>query len=188
MPERITVRALRAEEWAAARDLRLRALQDPVAGKAFFETLDAARARPDAAWQELVRSLSPDDPGSRDGRQLVGVASGGEFVATLTVRLQRAGEGEFGGGTITRDRGMLLGVWVAPEARGQGVLDELVDAAGAWTASRGVDRMTLWVHEENLRAQRVYARLGFTPTGQRVVEAIGPEIAMERVLGEAPAP
>ncbi|WP_462418554.1 GNAT family N-acetyltransferase [Kytococcus sp. Marseille-QA3725] len=179
----LEVRGIHAHEWRRVWDVRLRALQDPAAEGAFFQRHDEALALSPEDWQEAARVHGPD-PAEPEARQFV-ATDGTEWVATLTVRLQRAGEPEFGGGEIDGDRGMLLGVWIDPDHRGRGLLGRLVGAAADWTAAQGVPRLDLWVHEDNLRAQRAYARLGFEPTGQRVVEAIGPEIAMRREVGGA---
>lgn len=46
------IRPVRAEEWALAKELRLAALQDPVAPVAFLETYEQAVAQPDEFWQD----------------------------------------------------------------------------------------------------------------------------------------
>ena len=57
------------------------------------------------------------------GRQFVAVDAAGEWVATLTVRLEAEGAPAFGGGVIARDRGMLLADWIEDKVethRGRG--------------------------------------------------------------------
>ncbi len=46
------VRSINADEWPAAKALRLVALRDPIAHLAFLETYEQAAARPDSFWQE----------------------------------------------------------------------------------------------------------------------------------------
>ena len=52
------IRSVRAGEWAAAKELRLAALRDPVAHLAFLETYEEAAARPDSFWQERTASAA----------------------------------------------------------------------------------------------------------------------------------
>lgn len=46
------VRAVRAEEWERAKEIRLAALRDPAAPIAFLETYEQALTKPDVFWQE----------------------------------------------------------------------------------------------------------------------------------------
>lgn len=55
----------------------------------------------------------------------------------------------------------LASLWVAPEHRGSGLVDRLVEAVADDARSLGGRRLALWVLRSNARAQRVYARLGF---------------------------
>ncbi|MEU7636971.1 GNAT family N-acetyltransferase [Streptomyces sp. NPDC039016] len=71
------------------------------------------------------------------------------------------------------------GLFVAPEAQGGGTGEKLVEHAAARYGA-----LTLEVFEENDRARRFYAHLGFTERGRRIDEQTGhPLIAVER---EAP--
>ncbi|MFF2806027.1 GNAT family N-acetyltransferase [Streptomyces sp. NPDC058000] len=71
------------------------------------------------------------------------------------------------------------GLFVAPEAQGGGTGGKLVEHAAARYGA-----LSLEVFEENARARRFYARLGFTERGRRIDEQTGhPLIAVER---EAP--
>src|SRR4051795_442199 len=106
------IRRVRPEEWEAHRDIRLRALQsDP---DAFGVTLEEALAEDDAAWQR--RTERPDGMAyvaATDDGLFVGMANGGpapdhpEFAA-------------------------VYGMWVAPEARGQGIRGALPPAGAGW--------------------------------------------------------
>ena len=60
----------------------------------------------------------------------------------------------------------MVSVYVAPRARGQGILAELLEQAQGWALSVGLHRLRLLVHEDNARARAAYGRLGFVPTGR----------------------
>ena len=61
----------------------------------------------------------------------------------------------------------IFAMWVAPEARGQGVGRALLGAAEAWGRDRGVARGYLAVTAGNSAAERLYTRAGYEPTGDR---------------------
>ncbi len=60
-------------------------------------------------------------------------------------------------------------MWVAPEVRGRGAGQALLDAVGVWARARGLERLELWVTEGNSAAARLYRRAGFIETGARDV-------------------
>ncbi|WP_374927938.1 GNAT family N-acetyltransferase [Kytococcus sedentarius] len=181
MADDLTVRPIGADEWEQVRDLRLAALRDPDARIAFYTRYDEAAARTDQQWRENALAWSTDAP-EPTGQQVVATTADGVWVASVVCMVQRAGEPEFGGGTIPVDRGQLLGVYVDPAHRGRGLLGRLTEAAADWARDQGLGVLSLWVHEDNARARAAYARLGFQPTGVRAVEAMGPELQMERSL------
>ena len=65
-----------------------------------------------------------------------------------------------------RDAGLLISMWVAPEARRQGIGAALVDAVAHWARTRVLKRLFLDVVETNTPAIALYARKGFVPTGE----------------------
>ncbi|WP_062390103.1 GNAT family N-acetyltransferase [Demequina iriomotensis] len=171
------VRRVRPEDWARARDLRLEALADPAAPVAFLETLDDARARPDEFWIERAARAS------HGGEVLQLLAEAGDaFVANVAVLVQGAGSSDYFGAVIAERRATLVGVYLAPAVRGSGLLGAMVERAAAWTRDEGLDRLYLDVHEDNPRARKAYARLGFAETGHRFDSAIGAELQMVRAL------
>lgn len=135
----LAVRAATAGDEAVLRSLRLEALDtDP---QAFTSTPERERSRTTADWQRWFA------PGVTflcevDGRP-------GGLVAVVL------GEG---------GRAQLVGLWVRPAARGAGAGRDLVRAACAWAAARGLD-LELDVHEANRAAQRLYERCGFLLEG-----------------------
>lgn len=178
----IVVRPVRAHEWREVRELRLRALSDEVAGMAFGETLAVASARPEQFWVERAALASPEAGPDAGVRQVVAVTPDGRWVGSVTVWLERAGEPDVEGVAIPRFGGGIVGVYVEPAHRGQGLVQRLLDAAVDWVRERGLDRARLYVHADNVRAQRAYATAGFRPTGVTLTGGVGAEIEMARDL------
>ena len=61
----------------------------------------------------------------------------------------------------------VMGMWIAPAARGSGLVDALLGACEAVARDAGATTISLGVMEDNPRGQRAYARLGYEPTGVR---------------------
>ena len=138
------MRAERAEpqDWEDWRALRVEALRDYPLG--FLRTYEDAVAQSDDDWRAWL---------SRPGAFWL-VRDGGRPVAMCSAW-------EDGG------QHWLGAVYVTPASRGAGLLEELVSAAAAWVREQGAAALHLEVHEDNVRAQRAYARLGFAHTGGR---------------------
>lgn len=58
-----------------------------------------------------------------------------------------------------------LGIWLVPEARGQGLGTRLLAAAIAKARAKGVTRVELTVRVDNLNAKALYERFGFVVEG-----------------------
>ncbi len=158
MDEVWRVRAVRREEWAAARELRLLALADPAAPVAFTETLEAARRRPDDFWRERTRGV--DGPGPN--RQFVAETPEGTWAGTVTVVVDEPGAVDYWGEPVEARQASVVGVFVRAEHRGTGAIAALLRAAVAWArALPDVRRVTLIVHRDNPRAEGAYRRAGF---------------------------
>ncbi|MCF1599696.1 GNAT family N-acetyltransferase [Streptomyces muensis] len=164
-PGAYVIRSIRADEWAAAKELRLAALRDPIAPLAFLETYEQAVARPDSFWQERAAGACE---GADRAQQIIAEGPDGVWVGTLTVLVEEPGSTDWAGAVVERKQGHVVGVFVRPEERGSGLTDVLFDAGLEWAWSRGVERVRLIVHEENGRAQRFYRRAGFVPSGVTV--------------------
>ena len=143
-----TIRPLRAGEWPAWRDLRLRSLAD--APDAFGSTLADEAARPDETWAARLAAAA----GSGRDRPLVAEA-GGRAVGLTWAKVD--GDDP----TVVN----LYQVWVAPEARGRGVAAALLDAAIAWSKEVGARTMQLGVTCGDTPAVRLYRRAGFREMG-----------------------
>jgi GNAT superfamily N-acetyltransferase len=177
------IRSVRAHEWPAAKELRLAALQDPVAPLAFLETYEAAAAQPDSFWQERTAEGAE---GADGAQTVIAEAPDGQWVGTVTVLMEEPGTTDWAGFPVERKQGHLVGVFVRPEERGSGLTDVLFDAAVEWAWAHGAERVRLIVHEDNGRAQRFYRKAGFEPTGVVVPLGSAPgeselEFALERV-------
>ncbi|MGW5336646.1 GNAT family N-acetyltransferase [Streptomyces bauhiniae] len=152
------VRAVRAGEWEQVKRLRLDALRDPVAHLAFLETYETAAARPDSFWQ--------DRAGQRPGvRQFIAEAPGGQWAGSVTMLLEEVGSEDWAGYAVERRQSHVVAVFVRPEHRGNGVIQDLLDAGVAWAWEQGAERVRLFVHADNARARGAYLRAGFKPTG-----------------------
>ena len=144
-PLAVRIHRIRDEDWPLVRDIRLAMLHDtPIA---YGETLQTALALGDEDW---VARAARDASGT--GVSVAAVRDDGMWVGRAT-------------GFDARATGAtLVGVYVTPDARGRGVLDAMLVAVEQW-ATGFSDTLALEVHEDNLRAARAYARLGFVPTG-----------------------
>jgi GNAT superfamily N-acetyltransferase len=137
---RVAVRRLAPDDWAIQRDLRLAALAE--APSAFLTTLAQAQKYPEQLWRDRIA----DNP---------------HFLADV--------DGQPSGmavGRLVDGRPEVVGVWVRPAARGSGAIEALLDAVSAWAAGCGHGQLGLWVVDGNVRAERAYARYGFTRTGR----------------------
>lgn len=61
----------------------------------------------------------------------------------------------------------VMGMWLAPVARGTGVVEALVDACESVAQEAGATTIALAVMDDNPRGRRAYARLGYDFTGKR---------------------
>jgi ribosomal protein S18 acetylase RimI-like enzyme len=138
----IDVRRVRADEWEALRDTRLRALAD--SPDAFATTHAAASLRPAEWWRDWAARSSTGDEQAM-------------FLAWMDS--EPAG---IAGAFRERDVVYVISMWTVPEARGRGVGRALLDAAVDFAGDREVH---LSVTETNITARRFYERYGFVPTG-----------------------
>ncbi|WBO65360.1 GNAT family N-acetyltransferase [Streptomyces camelliae] len=156
------IRAIRPDDWPRVKQLRLDALRDPVAGIAFLETYEDAVGRPDAFYQERAARSAEENSGAR---QFIAEAADREWVGTVTVLIEEAGTKDWAGHAVERRQGHVVGVYVRPEHRGNGLIKALFDAGVEWAWQRGAERVRLLVHEDNGRAQGAYRKVGFVPSG-----------------------
>lgn len=143
-----TVRRLEADEWPTYRELRLLALAD--SPDAFGSTLAAEQARSDGEWSERLAR------GAASGLDLPLVALAGDRAVGLAWAKVDASNP-----SIVN----LYQMWVAPEARGQGLGRALLREAVAWARARQAAAVQLAVTAGDSPAMRLYVREGFRPQG-----------------------
>ncbi|MFG2135205.1 GNAT family N-acetyltransferase [Streptomyces sp. NPDC048650] len=165
------IRPVQADEWRQLKELRLAALSDPVARVAFTQTFAAAAGRPDTYWQQVAT------PGGGDNRALTFVGEGddGRWGGMVVVLVEEHED---------MPQTHLVAVYMRPEHRGSGLARELFGAAVEWSWSLTdpvVQRVRLWVHEENERAAAFYRSLGFAETGRTMADPKD-ETAVEREM------
>jgi GNAT superfamily N-acetyltransferase len=141
--EPVTVAVLSGQDWKQLKDARLAALAE--APYAFASTLAREEAFADDTW--LERASSGRTFGAWQDGLIVGLATG--FPEE------------------TGPDWHLVGMWVAPAHRGQGIADQLVTAVCGLASGAGAAAVNLWVTDVNDRARAFYQRLGFAPTGRR---------------------
>lgn len=161
-----TIRTLRATEWAAWRDLRLRALAD--SPDAFRATLDEERSQSDESWSEIV-AATIEHP------------RGGLWVAEYDDQLVGMLFGRLSPDSNLLD---LNAMWVAPSARGLGIGSGLLHVAIDWARASGATRAELWVTQDNGMAQALYAKNGFQPTPELQPLREGSDLIVRRLTAE----
>jgi predicted GNAT family acetyltransferase len=146
----VTVRRVTLDDAARVRALRLEMLAD--APLAFIETIDEAAARP---HEQFRARLSDRVQGSGST----------QFIAEIDGRVvaQAGGYAPPGTSGVT----LIFAVYVSPDWRRTGLLDQLVDALARWSRDAGRPLLELEVVTGNHRAIRAYQRLGFADTGLR---------------------
>lgn len=161
------IRRTSARDWRELRELRLAALRDPVAVVAFYEPYEKAARLTRRDWERRAS-------GELEGTvTFVGEWEDGRFSGMLTA--------------FTTSRcARVVSVYLLPEHRGSGLAAELMRAVVDWADGREV---RLHVHQDNERAARFYAAMGFRPTGDSDPDPRDPSLrAYELVLRPGAAP
>jgi len=159
-----SIRPFTADEWPAYRAIRLRALAD--APDAFSTTLDTQQVLPPETWAARLSNAA---------------ASGKDYP--LVAELQGQAVGMAWAKVDADDASIvnLFQMWVAPEARGQGVAGGLLEEAIRWAGARGAQALQLGVNCANLPAVRLYERAGFAETGWREPFRPGSDMTEQRM-------
>lgn len=143
----LTVRTARESDWADVRDLRLQALTE--APLSFGSTLARELQLGEEEWRARA---------SRTGHVLAWV--GGILIGCAVGSVEEGGVDKAGDLHLT-------GMYVAPNHRGTGCTDRLIEAVLEDARLAGAGRVVLWVTEVNPRAERCYTRHGFRRTGRQ---------------------
>lgn len=135
----VTVRLLAPADWRTYRDIRLAML----------------RESPGAFGSRYADAVTFDERTWR-----------GRLASCHHHLVELDGEPVGAAGLGSQDRvAELIGMWVAPAARGRSVGALLVQAVLDRAAAAGHDRVRLDVVDGNGPARRLYERMGFVPTG-----------------------
>ena len=167
---KVHVRRVVEDDWPLLRDVRLEMLRD--SPLAYLETLADAEPRTEAEWR--FRS----NRGSTGPTELALAAEDQQgpdrWVGYLACFVDSPGQGH------------VVSVYVAPGQRGTGLAGRMLDGVVDWARGEaGLDRLHLFVHEHNPRAQAFYRRYGFTETGGTMPYDLAPgqvEIEMAMLL------
>jgi ribosomal protein S18 acetylase RimI-like enzyme len=145
----VDIRPVRADEWERWREVRVRMLREE---SAYFSSRweDVAR-QPESYWRDWVEAAAVGAT-----RSLFVVEEDGRWVGAVGCHLR-----------IDLSETQLISMWVAPDARGRGIAQELIRAVAGWARERGCDGVYLFVQEANGPARHLYERAGFRPTGER---------------------
>jgi ribosomal protein S18 acetylase RimI-like enzyme len=147
----MVLRAVRADEWAQWRDVRVRMLREEAAH--FGTRWEDAQRQPPEHWEtwiaEAAAGVTKTLVVAEEANRWVGVA--GSFTR------------------IDRREVQLVSMWVDPKERGRGIARALIRAVAAWALERDRERVCLFVQETNVAAQELYRSAGFRPTGDREV-------------------
>jgi len=162
----MTTQVVRAgpEDWAAVRDIRLRALSD--APEAFASRLSDERDRPESVWRDRLSSSDASTFLALDDGDAVGLVTAYRDPDEHT-------------------RAHLVSLWVSPDRRGHGVATALTEAVLRWAQLAEIRTVGLWVTETNDAARRLYERCGFADSGARQPLPSHPhlqEMAMHREI------
>jgi GNAT superfamily N-acetyltransferase len=178
----VLVREVTADEWELLRDVRLAALRE--APYAFGSTYAREASFTEEKWRGRIhdRAVMFFAHGDFAG----GDFAGGDFARDDFARDDSAAAPAGLAGVYVEDGvADLVSMWVRPSARGRGVGEALVAAAGSWAKAHDHATLFLWVTESNASARRLYERCGFTPTGEHQPLPSDPalrEIRMSRAL------
>ena len=163
-----TIRRLASTDAADFRLIRLAALQN--APEAFGSTYEAEAAFPDDVFAARLES------------GMVFGAWAGQHIVGMAGFRQEAGQ-------KTSHKGFLWGMYVSPDARGQGVGAALITLLLETTAPL-VEQVRLSVVTSNTTAIALYERLGFRaygiePRALKSAAGYADEVLMVRFLNEA---
>jgi len=144
----VTIRALRREDAAAYRALRLRALAEHP--EAFTSSAQEESAKSVEAMADRLA------PGPAAPQVVVfGAFANGALVGLVGLERDRRMK--------VRHRGLVFGMYVPDERSGQGIGQALLAAMVAHATAEGLSQLVLTVTATNDHARHLYERAGFAP-------------------------
>jgi len=150
----IEIRPLTANDAAEYHAVRLRALRE--SPESFGSSYEDERDMPLDVIQKRIESMR-----SPTARVSLGAFVDGSLVGVVTCVQE--------GRPKTRHKATVLGMFVAPEARGRGIgrqlIERTIEEARSWP---NVARLTLSVVERATAARSLYVSVGFRPFGREV--------------------
>lgn len=165
MTQQISVRRFNPAEWPIYKALRLRALEE--SPNAFGSTLDLEREQTDAAWTERLQNA---------------VSSGQDCA--LIAEVEGTPSGLVWAKADANDSGTvnIFQMWVAPQARGRGVGDALLQAAIHWAKQYGARFAKLGATCGDNPAVRLYQRTGFVEFGATEPIRAGSAVLIQNMI------
>ncbi len=139
----MTIRRLAEDDWHLLRELRLASLSD--APVAYWASYDDEAEFTEDGWRGFASGVAWLVATRDDSR--VGIVGVMPSESELAVEPQ------------------IIGMWVHPDARRQGVAVELLDAARRQVTDQGARSVALWVTDLNPGARAFYETYGFHLTG-----------------------
>jgi ribosomal protein S18 acetylase RimI-like enzyme len=153
------------------RELRLRALAaDP---SSFGSTYERDAAYGAEVWAERVAAAA-----SGDDRATLLAFRDGIAVGMVSAFRDDSRERVF----------LILGMWVAPEVRRQGVGRRLLAEAERWIAAAGGATVELSVTDRSTAARRLYEDAGYRPTGRQEASPHTPGLVEVELRKELSSP
>lgn len=107
---------------------------------------------------------------TNDNADLLIAEVGGKLAGMLLGSPSRENRGD---GPIIAGWAHVSWVAVDPAYWGRGIATQLMEDLLERLREKKFRHVQLWTHQDNVRAQRVYERLGFTATGQQMTDSVG---------------
>lgn len=140
----------------------------------------SAESVADFVATRLSETAFADHLGAPDDHLSVGIDTTGDVVGyTLAIHGRHA---DAPPGWRDERTAYLSKVYVAPELHGSGLAGDLVAAVRAAAVADGCTGVWLGTNRENSRAQRFYAKAGFTVVGERRFD-VGGTLCTDDVFG-----
>jgi ribosomal protein S18 acetylase RimI-like enzyme len=154
----LNVALLKASDAAEYRELMLEAYE--LAADAFTSTVEERTNEPEVFW--VKRIIDPSGMSAA-----FGAFSGEHLVGTVAL--------EFSAKPKTRHKGVIIGMYVSPKARGTGAGRALLAAAIKYAeAKEGILRLNLTVTDGNEPAVNLYRSAGFVAFGVEPMAILTP--------------